>query len=166
MKHALPFDIYSPFSLGLPFLRCLLRSLVRQIGGGLVLVEVPVQRDPEHHGYLPARARRRLEVIAGRVGDRGYKEAVVLQGRSFEGMDMAALVSWIVAGHLFRWLVLWEMVLVVVFRLYYDGPASREDAAVDAELVGLEEEAAKDRNDSEILAIRQVYNRRSGRHAS
>ena len=125
-----------------------MRSLVRHIGCRLFLVEVPVQRHPEHHGNLPARARRGFEVVARGVRDRGYEEVVVLQSRLSERVDMATPVSWIIARFRCLRLGLQGMIIMVVLGLDYNSPSSGEDGAMNAELVGLEEEAAEDRNDS------------------
>jgi hypothetical protein len=57
------------------------------------------------------------------------------------------------------------MTVIVVFGLDYDGPPSGEHATMHAELVRLEEEPAKDGNDSEIMAIGKVHDRRCGSHA-
>ena len=129
-------------------------------------MEVPVERHPEHHGNLPTGARRGLEVVARGVRDRGYEELVVLQSRFSERVDMAPPVSWIVARFRCLRLGLQGMIIIVVFGLYYNGPSSGEDAAVNAELVGLEEEAAKDWNDGKVLPIGKADDGRCGSHVS
>lgn len=45
----------------------------------------------------------------------------------------------------------------VVFGLDDDSPASRKNAAVDVEFIGLEEVAAKDGDDCQVLAIWEMY---------
>ena len=49
-------------------------------------MEVPVQRDPKHHGDLARRARSWLVVLVGGIGYGRNEEAVVLQGWPGEGM--------------------------------------------------------------------------------
>lgn len=57
------------------------------------------------------------------------------------------------------------LVLVrVVFGLDDDSPTSREDTAVDIELVRFEEVASKDWDDSQILPIGKMYDTGSRRH--
>jgi hypothetical protein len=79
-------------------------------------------------------------------------------------MYVAVPLSWRIAGLTLLCIYMRKVVLIVVFGLYNDGPASREDAAVHAELVGFEEEAAKDWNDSQILAIGEMHDGRCGSH--
>jgi hypothetical protein len=50
------------------------------------------------------------------------------------------------------------MFVRVVFGLDDDGPAGRENTAMDVELFGFEEIAPEDGDNSQVLAIWQVYN--------
>jgi len=45
----------------------------------LLLMEVPMQRCPEHHGYLAGGARGGSEIGGRRIRDGGYEEMVVPQ---------------------------------------------------------------------------------------
>jgi len=53
----------------------------------------------------------------------------------------------------------------VVFGLDDDGPAGRENTAMDVELIGLEEVPPKNGDNSQVLAVWQMYDVRTGWHA-
>ena len=57
------------------------------------------------------------------------------------------------------------MLVRVVFELDDDGPAGRENTAMDVELIGFEEIAPEDGDNSQVLAIWQMYNAQTGWHA-
>jgi len=66
LEYALSVYIDAPFSLRFPLIRCTLRQVIRYLQRRLRLMEVPVQRRPQHHSHLPRRRARRLELIAAR----------------------------------------------------------------------------------------------------
>lgn len=55
--------------------------------------------------------------------------------------------------------------VVVVFGLDDDGPACREDTAVDIELVRFEEVASKDWDNRQVLPIGKMHDTGSRRHS-
>lgn len=57
------------------------------------------------------------------------------------------------------------MLVRVFFGLNNNGPAGRENTAVNVELIGFEEVAPEDGHNSQVLAIWQMYNVRTWWHA-
>lgn len=109
-------------------------------------MEIPIQRSPEHHRNLPSRARRRFEVIAGRIRNRGYEEVVVAQRWLLERVYMPFLLFWH-ARKLNSCQVFFTVVVGEIFGLDNDGPACRENIGVNVEFIGFEEVATKHRRD-------------------
>jgi len=67
-EYTFSLDIDAPLSPWFPRIWGVLRGFACQIEGRFLLMEVPIQRCPQHHGYLACRAGWRLEVIAGWIG--------------------------------------------------------------------------------------------------
>ena len=134
-------------------------------------MEVPPQRRPKHHGYLPRGTTRRSEVGGRRVGDGGDEEVIISQARLPEAVYLVLLrllwrclssgrSIWVCEGvSCDGWLGV-VVVVVVIFAVEYDGPAGWEDIVVRAEIVGPELDAAKHWGDGEGLAVRQMDDRR------
>ena len=51
-------------------------------------MEVPVQRCPQHHGYLPSWTRWALEVVTRGIRNRGDEKVIIVEGRAPEGMNV------------------------------------------------------------------------------
>lgn len=87
-----------------------------------------------------------------------------MEGRALEGMDMPFPFLGHAAELCFSRFPFCFVLIRVVLGLQDDSPSRRKHAAVKVELIGLEEEAAKDGQDCQVLAIGQVHDIRSGRH--
>lgn len=123
-------------------------------------MEVPIERDPEHHSYLSGWACRRLEVIGRRIRDGRDEEAIVLEGRLRIRVDMGFVVA--IGGGVSASILslcdctAWDFESSIIFRVYDDGPAYREGIVVGIEVVGFEEEAGEDRRHGDIAPVGQM----------
>jgi len=128
-------------------------------------MEIPVERRPEHHGDLSGGARGGLEVIARGIRNRGYEETIIVESRVTERVDVSLFLFWCIAGLRILRIGGLRMFVGVVFRLEVNGPPGGEDAGMDIEVIGFEEEAAEDGSDGQVLPIGEVYDTVGVRHA-
>lgn len=118
-------------------------------------MKIPVQCRPEHHGYLPRWTCRGLEVIVAWIGDGADKEVIVLQCWPLESVNMMMTLMLAMIFCVSRVAMLLMLVLIV-FRLQDNSPAGREATPVHIELISFEEEPTKDRQDCQVMTVRQV----------
>lgn len=130
-------------------------------------MKIPIQRRPQHHGYLSRRACGGFEIVTGRVRDGGYKEIVVAQRRFLEGMDMVPLLPRHAAEfHMFLPIAMERVLVAVVLGLDYDGPSCWKDVLVQIQLDRFEEVAAEDGLDGQVLSIGKMHDSRNRGHPS
>lgn len=72
LEDAFLVDIDPPLALRLAGVGRGVRGSRPQLWLRLLLVEVPIQSRPQHHGYLPRGTRRRAELTRGGIGDGRY----------------------------------------------------------------------------------------------
>lgn len=125
-----------------------------QYRGGSGLVEVPVERDPQHHGDLPRGASRGLEIRTGGVRHGGYEEPVIAKGGRLEGVGVRLL--WPVPIVTIVLSCRFIAVRLVVFSVEDHGPSYRKSAMVGIKLISLEEEPGEDRRYGKIPPVGQV----------
>lgn len=81
-------------------------------------MEIPPQSSPKHHGYLPSRRGRRLEIDIARIRNCRYEHVVTVQSRHFVAADIAPSLALAGVGS--------SVIIIIIqlhFGLEYYGPS-------------------------------------------
>lgn len=154
LEEAFALDIYAPVTFGLARRRGIGGGVRLQTTVGLGFVEVPPQRDPEHHGDLASGGADRLVVTAGWVDNVGDVEGVIAQGGGSEARKAGTLL--IIASPASSTTLF--IVGVRGFGVWtvcgeHDAPTRRHDGLAGVDIVGFEGEATEDGGDTEAQPV-------------